>query len=513
MSDKRESGDHKDVLTAALGMLLFIILPLLAPKGYYQLGEYKSVAFLCTGAAIIIASAFCALTGKEIKCFINPGNAAGWFLFYGLSLCLSTVFSVDRRTAFWGAAGWRIGFVAELVSVICCISFIHYFHWDKLLQSLFLSGGAVVIAIAILNRFQVYPFSFMRDGEGYFLSTIGQINWYCGWLSVILPFAAGLLFAEERKLQKIALSMFCFIAFFSAITQGSDSAFLFIGVLFMTLFLYAAGSREKIHRALSVWVLFLAACVIAAVILEREPGIFAEYFLNHAGMALRILRWKGIYILFIVSFAGMVYTGLPDWQGGIRRTEMKKSVRGEIFIRNLIPVGMVLVSVFLLAVQVLFPEIFTPEFGNNRGIQWKAVSDTWRSFSPGRKLIGAGPDCLNYYLRNYTEYAAQIHAFFGENIVAAHSILLHRLFTTGILGTAAYILLLASSVRKLLTRETTMPFALVVLCYCANGLVSFDQVMNMPYVFLLMGAGLGLLTGEGIIGTEHASVKKACIEF
>ena len=97
--------------------------------------------------------------------------------------------------------------------------------------------------------------------------------------------------------------------------------------------------------------------------------------------------------------------------------------------------------------------------------------------------------------------------------MAAHSILLHRLFTTGILGTAAYILLLASSVRKLLTRETTMPFALVVLCYCANGLVSFDQVMNMPYVFLLMGAGLGLLTGEGIIGTEHASVKKACIEF
>lgn len=53
-------------------------------------------------------------------------------------------------------------------------------------------GALLVFGLGLLNRFDVYPIASLR-GDRSFISTLGNINWYCGFLAVFLPVGMGLL--------------------------------------------------------------------------------------------------------------------------------------------------------------------------------------------------------------------------------------------------------------------------------------------------------------------------------
>ena len=126
-------------------------------------------------------------------------------------------------------------------------------------------------------------------------------------------------------------------------------------------------------------------------------------------------------------------------------------------------------------------------WGSGRGGLWRFA---WQGFVQGgfrQKLVGAGPDCFANYIYS-TLPATQLtptEGFWTGTIYAnAHNEWLNTLVTLGILGTAALAGLYIGSVR----RYRKLPLGmLAVAMYGINSLISFQQVLSTPLLFMVLG--------------------------
>ena len=109
------------------------------------------------------------------------------------------------------------------------------------------------------------------------------------------------------------------------------------------------------------------------------------------------------------------------------------------------------------------------------------------------KNAGRGPG-----LFSLPELAAELNAAFGgSRLTNSHNELLTSLVNTGIAGTFLYLGIQLSFMARCLKRKTEAdalyPMAACVFCYLIHNLVSFSQVLNLPFLFLILGMGEGVL--------------------
>ena len=90
----------------------------------------------------------------------------------------------------------------------------------------FISSGLTAL-LAYVNRLSIDPLN-MNIGSASFISTVGNINWYCGYLVSVLFAGTALLWQgqEMKRWKQILLMLYVFVGFASLLTQGSDSGIL-----------------------------------------------------------------------------------------------------------------------------------------------------------------------------------------------------------------------------------------------------------------------------------------------
>ncbi len=147
-------------------------------------------------------------------------------------------------------------------------------------------------------------------------------------------------------------------------------------------------------------------------------------------------------------------------------------------------------AVLLLLVQVLLPGLYSDCFGSSRGLIWSTCSEIYRGLPLSQKLFGIGPDCLYPYLLSHPEYRSVFLNRFGMDIMNAHSILLNRLLTTGLIGMMLYLVIIVLSLRIWNRKLRSLPYIMMLLCYLAVGTVLFDQITCLPLMLILMGIGI-----------------------
>ena len=54
-----------------------------------------------------------------------------------------------------------------------------------------------------------------------FISTLGNINWFCGYWAVLCPLGVAFYWKSESRGQRIVAIIYTIIAFVSGVTQGS----------------------------------------------------------------------------------------------------------------------------------------------------------------------------------------------------------------------------------------------------------------------------------------------------
>lgn len=493
-------------------LLIFGVYPFYMNQGYVDIAEAKYQFFInCSLAAIgifMLVSILMAM--QDILCrlnrrkpyFIDWDNLSLTDLFvmmYAVEIFVSYSFSDFKEEALWGTEGWYMGLIPRLT--LCALYFFVSRLWDKgkLIWYICIVASGGVFVLGILDRFSVYLIP-LEVRQPSFISTLGNINWFCGYLSVLAPVGiCRFLLTEDNswcRWMKWALGIYTIIVFMAGFCQGSDSIFLFFGALFFML-LWTALKKKRwftdLVLMISLWGFSAQAVRLLRMLLPEGYNYDTDSLCAH-------LTASNL-TLFVGVLALAVYFILKQRQGSawLKEKNCKRLHIGMVGL--LICGGLIWLALAgfntRLGISGLEQNNFfllSESWGNGRGATFKAAVEMFRQMPAFHKLFGMGPDSFSAYAYSLPETSEMLRAVFGSSrLTNAHNELLTSLVNEGILGvflvTGIFFPFVKSCMRKGEEDTAFYIFSTCIICYFCHNMVSFAQILNIPYLFLLLGMG------------------------
>lgn len=510
-------------------LILFLVLPLYAPSGYVGLGDAKARLYIVISVLFILyfavrgvirmtkrTSAGCSTLQKREDLASSDGTSGSGkdvlgcrhiVLLLILSLWISSAMSGYFADAWSGADGWMMGLLVQSLALGFALVYSVPSSGSKgnrkrHTREYLYAGGCITILLGILNRFRVYPLSYMGIDYTY-ISTIGNIDWFCGYLSVIVPFAMGELYLSRVKLLEekgadsgkdhgkgvrkiLALEVFTTLSFLLLILLGTESSYLILGICFLAMAAVSVGNSAGCVAFLEQGMLLGILPGILHWLLSSNL-LMSDLYLyeNSQGISWRLIQeWYGFaLVLAAIAFFVRLYF--------IRKLTVRSGKLSCRTLLRLVEVLCIAGMLILLLVQVILPSCYPDAFGSYRGLIWKTCGKIYRDLPFQQKLFGIGPDCIYRYLTEHPDYRSILLERFGMDIMNAHSVLLNRLLTTGLVGTTLFLILIIAALRILNRQRRSLPYILMLLGYLIVGTVLFEQILCLPYLLLLLGTGIG----------------------
>ncbi|MCM1118792.1 MAG: O-antigen ligase family protein [bacterium] len=512
-----------DILAGVYMIIMMVVLPLYTTEtGYTSIGTEKCMFFRSVSVAscrvIIPISAvylLCRLaqwlrtkkgSGAGIKIHILSGTDLFALLYLAavVGSYLHTAFQepTERGDAFYGVYGWYLGLLTQLLFVGIYFMISRFWRRRAWMVLLWAVPMVIVCLLGYLNRFGIYPLAMEATGPQY-ISTIGNINWYCGYLVTVLSMFAYYLWQGRELCEKrwiyIGLCLLLGVGLSTLVTQGSSSGVVTLLVLLGVFYLFSMRNVEKLRRFWTGCILLAAVCILTYVIRLIWPEA-----ITYTESTTDILTLSPLpFLLLAVSLL-------------CRYLVCRNSGNGRFQPRGWIILGVcvwaaagvaVLVYIVLLVVNTLYPgcigglselDSFTFNFswGSNRGITWTAGMSCFLSQDIMGKLVGVGPDAMGLYIHSgiAPELKRLVEDYFGRLILTnAHNEWLTVLINEGILGAVGYIGLMVTAVWRYLRAGGKDALAgaagMGILAYTVNNIFSFQQVMSTSAVFIILGIG------------------------
>lgn len=486
-----------NIITALYFIALMTILPLYNTGSYSQIGIQKYEFFRNIG--ISITTAMILITGELL--FLKrklPKNLSVPDLFmysYFISVIISYILSPFKEKAFWGADGWYMGLISQLLFIGIYFVFSRYFIWnDRWIYLIYISSGLVFL-LGILDRYSVYLIHMEGQTPG-FISTIGNINWFCGYWAVICPFGIVFYWISNMKWQQMAAGIYVTICFIAGIVQGSSSAYLIFAGIFIFLFSLSFQENSKMDKFLKLCILFTASCQIAKL-LHYLPG----FEINYENELSSLLTDTNLTL-----YAGMMFTVI--YLLFYHQTKKNYDIKQHKKVRNVILILIIVISVIytiLLTANTCMENgifglsgisffTFNDKWASSRGATWRIGIETYKNMPVQNKLTGIGPDCFACYAYSIDKLANDMHVLFGNAILTnAHNEWITILVNQGIAGLICFAGIFISAFVKFIKKAQFNPVlylcATGILLYTLHNMVSFEQVMNVPFAFMILGIG------------------------
>lgn len=511
-SDKNDIYGHGQAVAAAWLFMILAILPLYMRDGLNWIGDAKysfyrnvSALFLAMSAITFIASGIRSLSDGKREFWRRMEWSAVdiCILVYGAVSVISFFLSEYPTTALWGYQDWYMGLLTQLFMIggYFCIS--RCYRREGWVETAILLSASGVSLLGVLNRFELDPLNVFSEMDRYdwnrtnLLSTIGNINWYCGYLSVAVPILA-VAYWNWRGHWSVRLALgFGLLSGLTALfVQGSDSGYAALTVLMLVLLFASLMDRERILRFLEITMMLPLACLLMCIIAEvKGVGLF----LPNGSTVTNIVYspiWIFVLVFLLVCYLFIRYCRLkPSDSNG------KKYIIWIAATVVLVLIGAVAFVFISCQISVEFWQRlggisllrFSDEWGNGRGFLWRV---TWHSFWKSDillKLFGAGPDCYAEYMYRHASMDLQVSGQFQDAIFAnAHNEWLTMFLNEGLLGGIAYMGFFLTAFFRFFRRVDTQPAlligALAVVTYSINSFFSFQQVVSTPLIFMLIGA-------------------------
>lgn len=503
-------------------ILIMAVMPFFNREGYSHIGTDKSFFFntVCVKMGrvllpitiiylILLVFNLHREDWKKLKENLSVTDlfAAG----YGLILLVSFLCSDYKENALWGTTVWYMGFWPQMFLVLT------YFFVTKLWQPrkgilyLGLAASLVVFALGFLNRFGVDPLG-MDIGQPGFISTIGNINWYCGYLTSIFFAGAALLWQDsEQKLWfRISLILYVTVGFGTLVSQGSDSGILAMGIVISVMFCLSARDSERMLSFWLVMALLGFACVITYMVRWAMPPDSVVYDTGFAEFL--ITGWTPFCLTFVSLFAmaGVVIAKK-------RRLYPEKALIWLVRVGLTMAAAGGIIFTALIAVNTIHPGsigplsnypvfTFSEKWGSSRGATWSASWQCFREQNLLHKLVGVGPDSMSSYLYRdgSPELQEMVKQSFGKSILTnAHNEWLTVLVNTGILGVIAFGGMISTAIyrylRKVGKNKIVCACGICLTAYTANNIFSFQQAMSVATIFVILGMGGAFLQDKNYI--------------
>lgn len=494
---------------------LVLVYSLYAPEGYIQIATNKYLFYrkLCLiTAAVVIPSSLLYYVAPPYhkngrKVMDNISSTDIFVFLYLLVNIISFVGTEYREEALWGTSGWYMGFGMQLF-FIGTYFFVSRFYDGRIhVLPFFMAATFLVFLWGLLNRFSIYPIDMHYDNE-HFISSMGNINWFCGFWSIFFVIGVVLYLITTKPWMRIAAGAYSLVALGLGAVEGSDSAFLSMGAVFYFLFLISFQKTDYMKRWLELGIFYCAACQVMRIIvtidkksLSMDTTMMWIMLGNLTLVALILLCALRIYI-GKASEKYKNHTGDEDEQfvrvwGRLKYIVIGLTIGiGAVYLILLILNTRAPGSLGVLSKYSIF--LFDGHWGSARGATWRDGFALYRTFSFRERLFGVGQDCFSIYGYSVPELSARLQEEWpGSRLTNAHNECITHLVNVGIFGMISFIGIFWSSFKRLLERAAKEPlcyvFAASILSYFVHNQFSFAQVLNTPYIYMMLGLGESLM--------------------
>ena len=475
-------------------LLMFIVYPFYMKTGYVNIGEYKFYFFLYSSIGAVLLLLLTGLT-ELIKSFNSFTITDVFILGFIISSTISYLASDYRSISFLGADGWYLGFLFILIISIVYILISRLWNYESMMIYISLAVSAVVFLIGFLDRFSIYLIP-LNERNPSFISTLGNINWFMGYYSVFVPLGAGLFLFEtnkndRKKYQLILLGLFVFIAFITGFAQGSESVFLvFFGIINVSIYL-CYKKQITFNSVFLLGIIWAASGQIVRILrvflkFNYDTDNLCGYFTgsNFTLMLLVIL----LSVNFVFSIKEIKYAN--------KKVIITFYVLEIIGIIIWVILGVIKTNTELISGLNNSVFYFNEKFGNNRGEAYKVTFIAFNKMPLIKKIIGVGPDCYSEWVYSIKDLNYELRTLWPNDIlVNAHNELLTMLINEGFLGVFCYFGIFISFIVNSLKKSSNhiiLCISLSIICYLVHNMISFMQVLNTPYIFMLMAMGKSL---------------------
>ena len=479
-----------------LGAVSCIVIPLYMKNGYIRLIYWKAHQYLllavpavCIAAVVSVVDLFLLLRSKNTDRANGAGvkNSGGNPLIRKPETSLviltsiavwslvSTFMSQNHRLSLLGTIGWSVGSLMTLVLVMSTIIISQNIDFKSYYLLPVMVVNVFIIVFAVIQSAQIDLFgllgSIAKKHAYAYLSTIGQINSFSGYLCLVLPLFWGAFISSNERVTEFLYGTFSGLGFWGIIAADTDSAYAGIGVCAIFLLLYIWGSEKYVKKS-SILLVMYGISLLAF----RYLPVFAKKRKRIKGLAKLMLRRPVAEILCIIGILLFIF----GWK--LIRSKWGKYI--------LILLESIILMVFVgFAVHTVTH--FSDKWGTNRGWIWRVSWEQFMKFPLRKKLVGVGPEMLR------TVYV-EIKAASGKNVVSSHCEPLQVLLTQGIVGLGLYITywgyLLTLFFKKKLWRQNTAVFFFPLAAYWGQSL--FCSVYPVTAVLFSCFSGLYLRFAE-----------------
>lgn len=506
------------LLVSIYMLLVIVVMPFYFTDGYTRIGTNKYEFFygISTKLGLIFVPLVCIymvlsfyihykVEKREEGIFQSFSLTDKFACGYGVVVLLSYFFSEYREKtsygdAWKGTSGWYMGACSQLIFVIIYFSVSRLWKKNKWIPALWFPVTFVVFLLGILNRFEIRPLE-MENATVYFISTVGNINWYCGYMVIVLFGVLYYIWAcEEKKTWiRVLMLVWMIVAFMALMTQGSLSGILAMGVVLVTLYLLSMKDGKKLSSfAQCVGCLGLACTITYGLrLLFPEHYILEDALIDlftYSPLALVILGAGvlGYLLITLLQKKGKFSARVFTWIGKLGCVVMAIAV-----------VAYIILAAYSTAnadkaTGLLSHSIFKLDYnwGSMRGASIAAAIMTFADQDVWSKLIGIGPDTMAMYVHsgNNPELLEVVTEYFPNLVLTnSHNEWLTMLVNVGILGMIAYAGMMVSAICRFLKNGKNSLIVgacgLAVLAYTINNMVSFQQAMATTTVFVVLGIG------------------------
>lgn len=455
-------------------VLIFNVASLYYENNYANLIEAKAKITQVILVFIVIFGAVFALKDKNQWRKQKFSSLDAAVLAFMASSLVSSYFSQFTSYSIFGSYGWRVGTFQIILLGLSYFVVSRNFVPKRSVFYISCAGIFVVFTVALLNGCGIDVFGMHSGLSGSvavnYLSTIGNINTFSGFLCLVFFFLVGTYVRYNEKKIKIICVGLIFLASCCALLCNSDSFWL--GSLFAVA---AAGlsirkSPETIPAFFETGIVFFAASVVVSVLCFT--GVCRTAFNGFTDFYLKYCIW--IYCLAAFAVIRITYVKLENL---IHKR-----------IKLLSNVFFVLLLLFFSLVVIDSALSFDDSWGTYRGFIWKNTLDMFGQFNIRSKLLGVGPDCFGIVFNDC--FGEQINEIYNMPVLNAHNEFLQYLVTNGIFGVLSYSAIYFSIIYQEIKNQkngiSDVNLFLPVCAYLGQALTNNPHMMNYIVFFLFI---------------------------
>ena len=435
----------------------------------------------------------------SIKSFRKSDWAMIAFL---IAVAISTFQSDYFYESFWGNEGRFMGMFLILLYGVSFFIIGHCLKFKQWFLDVFLFAGMIACIIGIMQFFKYDPIGFKKGLTASdfpsFTSTIGNINTYTSYVALISGMGTVLFAIEKNRFRRAWYLFTVIISIFALITGISDNAYLTLLALFGLLPLYLFNNLKGLKRYMVLVAILFTEFQFIDLISQKYP----EHVLKINGLFNVIVGYDKLAHFVVVLWGICIVLYVLD--ACVSKDSIMKKDNN---LGRWIWLGLLIIIV-MAGCYILYDAniagnadkygslkkylVINDDWGTHRWYIWRIGMESYARFPLIHKIFGYGPDTFGIITVN--NFYEEMISRYNEKFDSAHKEYLQYLITIGIVGLAAYLTLLFTSIGEMIRaskkRPVMMALTFALVCYGAQAAVNISVPIVAPIMMTLLMVGV-----------------------